>query len=474
MDDALAIAGRVAIVTGAGNGLGRAESLALARAGALLVLNDLPGDAVQAVADEIAADGGQAVVAAGDVADWATGEKLLATALERYGRLDILVNNAGVLRDRMVFTMSPDEWDLVIRVHLRGHFVTTRLATAYWREQRNAAGHPVYARIVNTSSEAFLLGSVGQPNYAAAKAGIAALTLTTARSCSRYGVRANAICPRARTAMTAELMGPAPEGAADPLAPEHVAPLVVYLAGPAAETINGEVFVVHGGVAAVMDPPRVRSVFRAAGTPDGMWTLDAVAAALGPVRGRGFRGPGALGRVPVRGHARAGHRDHRVLLASASSRRHRGLMTDGQAAFGLAAHVQLGPVRGADGLGDRQAEAHAAVWLFRIRRNGSARVGTASGGTTGPLLAMRSSAPPGYRPVDDADPAARLVVPDRVVDEVPDHALDELLIAGRLGRPEVRLAPSAPAGRYRARPVPARPRPPPRGPAARCSSRPGR
>jgi 3-oxoacyl-[acyl-carrier protein] reductase len=142
----------------------------------------------------------------------------------------------------------------------------------------------VYARIVNTSSEAFLLGSVGQPNYAAAKAGIAALTVTTARSCSRYGVRANAICPRARTAMTAELMGPAPAGAVDPLAPEHVAPLVVYLASPAAETINGEVFVVHGGVAAVMDPPRVRSVFRA-GTPDGMWTLDSVASALGPAFG---------------------------------------------------------------------------------------------------------------------------------------------------------------------------------------------
>ncbi len=284
MDEALAIAGRVAIVTGAGNGLGRAESLALARSGARLVLNDLPGDAVQAVADEIAADGGQAVVAAGDVADWSTGEKLLATALEQYGRLDIVVNNAGVLRDRMVFTMSPEEWDLVIRVHLRGHFVTTRLATAYWREQRNAAGRPVYARIVNTSSEAFLLGSVGQPNYAAAKAGIAALTVTTARSCSRYGVRANAICPRARTAMTAELMGPAPADAVDPLAPEHVAPLVVYLAGPAAETINGEVFVVHGGVAAVMDPPRVRSVFRA-DTPDGMWTLDSVAAALGPAFG---------------------------------------------------------------------------------------------------------------------------------------------------------------------------------------------
>ncbi len=287
MDDALTLSGRVAIVTGAGNGLGRAESLALARAGARLVLNDLPGEAVQAVAAEIGAAGGQAVVAAGDVAEWSTGEPLLAAALGEYGRLDILVNNAGVLRDRMIFTMSEQEWDLVMRVHLRGHFVTTRLATAYWREQRNASGGPVYARIVNTSSEAFLLGSVGQPNYAAAKAGIAALTVTTARSCSRYGVRANAICPRARTAMTAELMGPAPsdlQDAVDPLAPEHVAPLVVYLASPAAETINGEVFVVHGGVAAVMDPPRIRSVFHA-GTADGMWTLDSVRSALGPVFG---------------------------------------------------------------------------------------------------------------------------------------------------------------------------------------------
>jgi NADP-dependent 3-hydroxy acid dehydrogenase YdfG len=173
MDEALALSGRVAIVTGAARGLGRAEALALARAGARLVVNDLPGEAVQAVADQIAAAGGAARVVAGDVAEWPAGERLLAAALAAYGRLDIVVNNAGVLRDRMIFTMSPQEWDLVIRVHLRGHFVTTRLATAHWRQQSKAAGGPVYARIVNTSSEAFLLGSPGQPNYAAAKAGIA-------------------------------------------------------------------------------------------------------------------------------------------------------------------------------------------------------------------------------------------------------------------------------------------------------------
>jgi NAD(P)-dependent dehydrogenase (short-subunit alcohol dehydrogenase family) len=274
--------GRVAIVTGAGQGLGRAEALGLAGAGARLVLNDLPGDAVQAVAEEITAGGGEAVVAAGDIGSWGTGEDLLAAAVQAYGGLDILVNNAGLLRDRMIFSMTPQEWDQVLRVHLRGHFVTSRFATAWWRDRSKQAGAPVYARIVNTSSEAFLLGSAGQPNYAAAKAGIVALTVTTARSCARYGVRANAICPRARTAMTAGLMGAPPAAAVDPLAPEHVAPLVVYLASPAAGGISGEVFVVHGGVAAVMDPPRVRATFRAAehGSADGMWTLDSVTEAM--------------------------------------------------------------------------------------------------------------------------------------------------------------------------------------------------
>ncbi len=281
------LAGRTAVVTGAGNGLGRAEALGLAGRGANLVLNDLPGPAVRDVADQI---GDRAIVVAGDVSEWSTGELIRSAAIERFGGLDIVVNNAGVLRDRMVFTMSADEWDTVLRVHLRGHFVTTRLATEYWRQQSKQAAGPVYGRIINTSSEAFLLGSAGQPNYAAAKAGIVALTVATARSCARYGVRANAICPRARTGMTAALMGEAPQGQADPLAPEHVAPLVSYLASPAAEAINGEVFVVHGGVAAVMEPPKLRTVFRASdhGSEDGMWTFDSIAAALGPE----FTGPG--------------------------------------------------------------------------------------------------------------------------------------------------------------------------------------
>jgi NAD(P)-dependent dehydrogenase (short-subunit alcohol dehydrogenase family) len=281
--------GRVAIVTGAGNGLGRAEAIGLSRAGARLVLNDLLGDPVNQVADEIHAAGGDAVVCTGDVSEWSTGERLLAAALDAYGQLDVLVNNAGVLRDRMIFTMSPEEWDLVVRVHLRGHFVTTRHATAYWRDRSKASGGPVYARIVNTSSEAFLLGSAGQPNYAAAKAGIAALTVATARGCARHGVRANAICPRARTDMTAELMGPPPTDAADPMSPDRVVPLVTYLASPAAEPITGEVFVVHGDVVAVLAPPTVRASFRA-GTDDGAWTVDGLHAALGDLAAGGKPG----------------------------------------------------------------------------------------------------------------------------------------------------------------------------------------
>jgi len=263
--------GKVAVVTGAGNGLGRAEALALAMAGARVVLNDVAAEPAQAVADEIRAAGGEARVVAGDVAEWSTAERLLE------GGIDVLVNNAGFLRDRMIFSMSEQEWDDVIRVHLRGHFVTSRLATAHWRAQSKASNAAVYGRIVNTASEAFLIGSEGQPNYAAAKAGIAALTVATARGCARYGVRANAICPRARTAMTAQVFGAAPDGP-DPLAPERVAPLVVYLASPPAERITGQVFVVHGGTVLVMASPRVEKRFDASGDT---WTFDDLDHALG-------------------------------------------------------------------------------------------------------------------------------------------------------------------------------------------------
>jgi NAD(P)-dependent dehydrogenase (short-subunit alcohol dehydrogenase family) len=287
MSGEVTLEGRSAIVTGAGGGLGKAEALGLAAAGARLVANDLNAEALQANVEEITAAGGQAVAVAGDIGEWETGQKLVAGAVDSYGQLDILVNNAGLVRDRMVFSMSAEEWDLVVRVHLRGHFVTTRFATAYWRDQSKKAGGPVYARVVNTTSEAFLFGSPGQPNYAAAKAGITTLTLSTARGCARYGVRANAIAPRARTAMTADLMSAPEEGGQDPLAPEHVVPLVAYLSSPAAAGINGEVFVVHGGVAALMAAPSVKAVARASehGSPDGMWTLDSVAKALGPLFG---------------------------------------------------------------------------------------------------------------------------------------------------------------------------------------------
>ncbi|MBV6757228.1 3-oxoacyl-ACP reductase [Rhodococcus opacus] len=266
MTESLSLTGRTAVVTGAGAGLGRAEALALAAAGAAVVVNDM-GDGAHEVASEITAAGGRAVAVTGDVSDWALGARLVDEAVRAFGSMDILVNNAGILRDKMIFNLSESDWDDVIRVHLKGHAATSRAAAVHWREASKAAGGPVYGRVVNTSSEAFLFGSAGQPNYSAAKAGITALTLSTAQGLSRYGVRANAICPRARTAMTADAFGANPGDAdLDPLSPERVATLVHYLASPAADEITGQVFVVYGKMVALMEAPKVENRFDAAGS----------------------------------------------------------------------------------------------------------------------------------------------------------------------------------------------------------------
>jgi NAD(P)-dependent dehydrogenase (short-subunit alcohol dehydrogenase family) len=262
--DPLSLEGRTAIVTGAGAGLGRAEAIALARAGAAVVVNDLAGAGEQ-TAEEIRSLGGRATVVAGDVGERATADAMVAAALE-LGGLDIVVNNAGVTRDKMLFNMSDEDFDLVVRIHLRGHFLLSRNAAAYWRSKHKETGEQVYGRVVNTASEASLGGSPGQPNYAAAKAGITALTLSTARGLGRMGVRANAIAPRARTAMTAEVFGEDTSGkAVDPYSAEHVAPLVAYLASPAANRINGQLFVVYGGMVALLAAPVVEQRFDTSG-----------------------------------------------------------------------------------------------------------------------------------------------------------------------------------------------------------------
>ena len=270
--------GKVAVVTGAGAGLGRAEALALARAGARVVINDLPGAADETAA-EIKAVGAEVAVAPGDVGERSTADLIMQTALESFGSLDVVVNNAGITRDRMLFNMSDEEFDQVVRIHLRGHFLLSRNAASHWRQLAKETGEPVDASVINTASEAFLTGSPGQANYAAAKGGITALTLTTARGLSRIGVRANAICPRARTAMTADVFGADESGdAVDPYSPDHVAPLVAYLASPAAARISGQLFVVYGGMVALLAAPVVEERFD---TKNDVWSADELDQALG-------------------------------------------------------------------------------------------------------------------------------------------------------------------------------------------------
>ena len=253
--------GRVAVVTGAGRGIGRGHALELARQGARVVVNDLGATVdgegrdtgpAQAVVDEITALGGEAVANGDDIADWDGARRLVDTAIEAYGRLDALVNNAGILRDRMLFNMDEAEWDAVIRVHLKGTFATTRWAAAHWRE-RSKAGEHVEARVINTSSTSGLFANPGQGNYGAAKSGIATLSIIAAKELGRYGVTVNAIAPGALTRMTENLgrraasPRPAAEDGWDPRSPDNIAPLVTWLASTESAGVTGRVFLVSGG-----------------------------------------------------------------------------------------------------------------------------------------------------------------------------------------------------------------------------------
>jgi NAD(P)-dependent dehydrogenase (short-subunit alcohol dehydrogenase family) len=254
--------GRVVIVTGAGGGIGRAHALAFAAEGARVVVNDIGvgldgspaggGSAAQGVVDEIVAAGGEAVANGSNIADWNQAAGLVQTAVETFGGLDVLVNNAGIVRDRMMANTSEEEFDAVIAVHLKGHFATMRHAASYWRglSKEGKAPKDIDARIINTSSGAGLQGSVGQGNYSAAKAGIAAMTLVGAAEMGRYGVTVNAIAPSARTRMTesvfAEMMATQDQDF-DAMAPENVSPLVVWLGGAESREVTGKVFEVEGG-----------------------------------------------------------------------------------------------------------------------------------------------------------------------------------------------------------------------------------
>ncbi|MFG2719513.1 SDR family oxidoreductase [Streptomyces sp. NPDC048416] len=258
--------GRVVIVTGAGRGLGRAHALAFAEQGARVVVNDAgvgpdgaggSGGPARSVVDEIRAAGGEAVAHGGDIATTRGAASLVATALDAFGALHTLVNNAGFLRDRMLVNLDEDDWDAVTRVHLKGHFLPLKHAAAHWRAEARA-GRPAPARVVNTSSGAGLLGSVGQGNYSAAKAGIVGLTLVAAAELGRYGIQVNAIAPAARTRMTERtfadtMAAPREPGAFDAMAPENVSPLVVWLGSAASEGVTGRVFEAEAGRITVME-----------------------------------------------------------------------------------------------------------------------------------------------------------------------------------------------------------------------------
>jgi len=269
--------GKVAIVTGAGRGIGREHALALAKEGAKVVVNDLGGSAAgegqdttpaQSVADEIKAAGGEATANYDNVADFEAAGNMVKQAVADFGGLDILINNAGILRDRMLVSMSEDEWDAVINVHLKGHFAPTHHAANYWRAQ-SKEGKPVSGRVINTSSPSGVFGNVGQTNYGAAKAGIAAFTIIAAQELGRYGVTVNCLAPNARTRMTETIFGgmEVPVDGYDPLDPANISPVVVALASDDAANITGQCFFIYGGSINVLKPWDVETLIK----KDEMW-----------------------------------------------------------------------------------------------------------------------------------------------------------------------------------------------------------
>jgi 3-oxoacyl-[acyl-carrier protein] reductase len=284
--------GKVAIVTGAGQGLGRVEALELAGHGASVVVNDLgtqadgsgsSEDPAKSVVAEIENAGGKAIAAFGDVADWDDAQRIVRTAVDTFGDLNIMVNNAGFSRDGMIVKMTEDQFDSVIRVHLKGHFCMIKHTMGHWREKSKATGgKPLYGRLISTASDAFLMGNLGQPNYAAAKGGLTYLTLSAARECQRFGATANVILPRARTRMTDS--GPwasifeKPEQGFDTFAPEHIGPVVAWLASPHAQNVSGNLIQVWGKQVRVYAPPQPLLQHE----NDTEWSVDELQKVLGP------------------------------------------------------------------------------------------------------------------------------------------------------------------------------------------------
>ena len=293
---------RVAIITGAGRGLGRAHALELARQGAKIVVNDLGGSSAGVGADktpaeqvvqEILAMGGEAIVNTDDVSDWEGAQRLVNDTITRFGRLDILVNNAGILRDRMLVSMTPEDWDAVISVHLRGTFAVSHFAANHWRQRFKDEGQPVNGRLINTTSASGIYGNVGQTNYGAAKAGIAAFTVITSMELVRYGVTVNAVAPSALTRLTESLM---PASTEFDMRPEHVSPLIAWLASAESQEITGRVFDIGGGKVAVAEGWHMGPVkFK-----NGLWTVEEMRTLVPELVAQAAPNANMMGQIPGR------------------------------------------------------------------------------------------------------------------------------------------------------------------------------